>query len=139
MIAHFKPSSIKDWSLNYAPAPADLFWENLSTNTAKWYLRWIGVNSILFLFLFFITTPAYMVQILRKISTVRDNSTDTDGNSTPSPLVTEFLPTLLLWSLTALMPILVGYSETFLYHWTRSRENYAIMTKAFGYMVRRFK
>lgn len=106
----------------------DIFWENLSTNTAKWYFRWIGINSILFLFLFFLTTPAYIVQIMTKLSMARDNSTDPNEMST-SPLVTEFLPTLLLWSLTALMPIVVAYSESWLSHWTRSRENYAIMTK----------
>lgn len=58
MIAYFKPSSVKDWTLSYAPASGDIFWENLSTNSAKWYVRWIAVNLILFLFLFFLTTPA---------------------------------------------------------------------------------
>lgn len=134
MIAHFKPSSVKDWTLTYAPAPSDIFWENLSTNSAKWYLRWIVVNLIMFMFLFFITTPAYAVQILMKWSMIKDNSTNNDDTQT-SPLITEFLPTLLLWSFTALMPIVVAYSESFLSHWTRSRENYAIMTKTFGYLL----
>lgn len=91
----------------------------------------------MFLFLFFLTTPAYVVQILLKYSMIIHNSTDTEDTQTPgySSLVTEFLPTLLLWSLTALMPIVVAYSESFLYHWTRSRENYAIMTKTFGYLL----
>ena len=135
MIVHFKPSSIKDWTLTYAPAPADINWENLSTNSAKWYLRWITVNLILFLFLFFLTTPAYIVQIFRNIAMARDNTTNPEDVTTQSPLITDFLPTLLLWSLTALMPIIVGYSEWLLSHWTRSRENYAIMTKTFGYLL----
>lgn len=135
MIVHFQPSTIKDWTLTYAPAPADINWENMSTNSAKWYLRWITVNSILFFFLFFLTTPAYIVQIMTKLSMARNNTTDPNEMSPSSPLVTEFLPTLLLWSLTALMPIVVGYSESWLSHWTRSRENYAIMTKTFGYLM----
>lgn len=130
MIAHFKPTTIKDWNLTYAPAPADIFWENLSQNSAQWYFRWIAVNSIMFLVLFFLTTPAYVVQIMTKISMANSNSSD--SNVISSPLVTEFLPTLLLWSLTAIMPIVVAYSESWLSHWTRSRENYAIMTKTFG-------
>lgn len=134
MIAHFKPSSIKDWTLSYAPAPSDICWENLSMDTARWYCRWITVNSILFLFLFFLTTPAYVVQILMKYSRI-NNATDPSDATSSSPLVTEFLPTLLLWSLTASMPIVVAYSESFLSHWTRSRENYAIMTKSFGYLL----
>lgn len=136
MIAHFKPSTIKDWTLTYAPAPGDINWENLSTSSAKWYVRWIMVNSIMFLFLFFITTPAYLVQIMIKLSNARDNTTDPNEQpSQSSPLITEFLPTLLLWSFTALMPIIVAYSESWLSHWTRSRENYAIMTKTFGYLL----
>lgn len=71
---------------------------------------------------------------MRKFPLNGNNSTD-DANSTSSPLLTEFLPTLLLWSLTALMPIVVAYSESWLSHWTRSRENYAIMTKTFGYLL----
>ena len=63
MIAHFEPSSIKDWNLTYAPAPSDIFWENISTNNYRWYLRWFSVNTLLFLFLFFLTTPAYIVQV----------------------------------------------------------------------------
>lgn len=135
MIAHFQPSTVKDWTLTYAPAPGDIFWENLTTNSAKWYVRWIAVNSILFLFLFFITTPAYVVQVMQRLSMASANTTDPNEVNQSSPLVTEFLPTLLLWSLTALMPIVVAYSESFLSHWTRSRENYAIMTKSFGYLL----
>lgn len=137
MIAHFKPSTqVKDWNLSYAPAPGDIFWENLTNDSAKWYFRWIVVNSIMFMFLFFLTTPAYVVQLM--VSMARAQSNSTDPNVDPaqsSPLITEFLPTLLLWSLTALMPIVVAYSESFLHHWTRSAENYAIMTKTFGYLL----
>lgn len=136
MIAHFKPSTqVKDWNLTYAPAPGDIFWENLTNDSAKWYFRWIVVNSIMFMFLFFLTTPAYVVQIMVNLARAQSNSTDPDNVPSSSPLITEFLPTLLLWSLTALMPIVVAYSESFLHHWTRSSENYAIMTKTFGYLL----
>lgn len=72
---------------------------------------------------------------MTKFSKQQFNSTEPSDNSQTSPLITEFLPTLLLWSLTALMPIVVAYSESWLFHWTRSRENYAIMTKTFGYLL----
>lgn len=135
MIAHFQPSSVKDWHLSYAPTPDDINWENLSINTAKWYVRWFAVNTLLFLVLFFLTTPAYIVQVMTKFSMANSNATDPNEASQTSTLITEFLPTLLLWSLTALMPIVVAYSESWLSHWTRSRENYAIMTKTFGYLL----
>lgn len=89
----------------------------------------------MFLILFFLTTPAYVVQIMTKISMANNNATDPNDINQSSPLVTEFLPTLMLWSLTAIMPIIVAYSESWLSHWTRSRENYAIMTKTFGYLL----
>lgn len=133
MILHFKPTAVKDWKLTYSPLPSDIIWENLTTNTARWYLRWIIVNAILFFFLFLYTTPAYIVTLLKSMAS--NNSTDPDSNSQSSPLISEFLPTLLLWSLTATMPVIVAYSETFLNHFTRSAYNYAVMTKTFGYLV----
>lgn len=135
VIKSFRPTPKIFWELQYAPAPADIFWENISTNSFNWYFKWIVVNAILFLVLFFLTTPAYIVQMMKKISMAHDNSTDSNEIPQSSPLVMEFLPTLLLWSLTALMPIVVAYSESYLSHWTRSRENYAIMTKTFGYLL----
>lgn len=131
VIKTFRPSSKIDWELQYAPAPADIFWKNLSTSSFNWYCKWIGVNAILFMVLFLFTTPAYIVQILRRISMANADPNEPQS----SPLIMEFLPTLLLWSLTALMPIVVAYSESYLSHWTRSRENYAIMTKTFGYLL----
>lgn len=132
MIIHFKPTATKDWKLTYSPLPSDIFWENLTTNTAKWYLRWILVNAMLFFFLFLFTTPAYIVTLLRSMT--KKNQTIDDFTSS-SPLITEFLPTLLLWSLTALMPVIVAYSETWLNHFTRSAFNYAVMTKTFFYLL----
>lgn len=132
VILHFKPSSYRDWDLTFAPAPSDIFWENLSIDTAQWYCKWITVNLILFLFLFFLTTPVIIVNQLDTFSLTKNT---TSQISKISPLVSEFLPTLLLWSLSALMPVIVAYSDTWLSHWTRSRQNYVIMTKTFGYLL----
>lgn len=46
-----------------------------------------------------------------------------------SPLLSAFLPTLLLVSVAALMPALVGRSEALVRHWTRSGLNRAVMRK----------
>lgn len=45
------------WTVNYAPAPSDIFWENLSITRPCWYLNAFLINVALGLFLFFITTP----------------------------------------------------------------------------------
>merc|ERR1712141_707178 len=49
--------------------------------------------------------------------------------------ITDFLPTLLLWTLSALLPVMVAYSDWWLGHWRRSVENLWIMRKVFGYLL----
>lgn len=132
MLLHFKPGTYREWNLTYAPAPSDIFWENLNIDNAQWYCKWITVNLVLFLFLFFLSTP---VIIVNQLDTFALTKNTTSQISKLSPLISEFLPTLLLWSLSALMPVIVAYSDTWLSHWTRSIQNYVIMTKTFGYLL----
>ena len=47
----------------------------------------------------------------------------------------DFLPTLLLWTIAALLPILVAYTDWWMGHWRRSAENLWIMRKVFGYLL----
>lgn len=128
IIKHFKPGTYRPWALCFAPNPSDIFWENLSDNTASWYIRWIIVNLSLFIFLFFLTTPALIVNTLNTLPWYQEITKR-------SSLVSEFLPTLLLWTASILMPVIVGYSERFLKHWTKSKLNYTIMCKSFGYLL----
>lgn len=132
IIMHFKPGTYREWTLSYAPAPSDIFWEHLNVSSSRWYVKWAIVNCILFLFLFFLTTPIYIVNLLDSWSLTKQ-TTDTIGKVTP--LISEFLPTLLLWILAALMPVMVSFSDKWLSHWTRSKQNYSIMTKSFGYLL----
>lgn len=132
IIGDFKAKSDKDWSLSYAPSPSDIFWEYLNISASKWYIKWFIVNLILFLFLFFLTTPVLIVNIFNNIAMVEKT---TDKFKKISPLISEFLPTLLLWTLASLLPVIVTFSDKWLSHWTRSKQNYSIMTKTFGYLL----
>ena len=49
--------------------------------------------------------------------------------------ITGFLPTLLLWIFTALMPYLVSFSIRKIGHPTRSEENHSIMKKTFWFLI----
>ena len=49
--------------------------------------------------------------------------------------LTDFLPTLMLWSFTALLPVVVGWADLLVGHETRSGENHAIMKKTFWYLL----
>lgn len=132
IIVHFKPGTYREWNLSFAPAPSDIFWEHLNVSSSRWYVKWAFVNIILFLFLFFLTTPIYIVNLL---DTWALSKATTDTINKVTPLISEFLPTLLLWTFAALMPVIVSFSDKWLSHWTRSKQNYSIMTKSFGYLL----
>lgn len=132
IITHFRPAYPREWNLSYAPSPSDIFWENLTPGSVQWYLKWFIVNLMLFLVLFFLTTPVFIVNLLDKWDFTKNATSQFDKIS---PLVSEFLPTLMLWTLAVVMPAIVAYSEKWLDHWTRSKLNYAIMTKSFSYLL----
>ncbi|KAH8234245.1 hypothetical protein KR038_004671, partial [Drosophila bunnanda] len=129
IVTHFTPGTYRQWHMMFAPSPDDLFWENLNVNKSHWYLKFFCVNVVLFLVLFFLTTPAMVVNLLNSRPWLKD----TEGKI--SPLVSEFLPTLMLWTLSALMPVIVAISDKWMGHYTRSKQNYSIMTKCFGYLL----
>ncbi|XP_022237734.1 calcium permeable stress-gated cation channel 1-like [Limulus polyphemus] len=117
-----------NWQVEFAPPPEDIFWKNLAVSDLKWYIRAVAINLFLFLVLFFLTTPAIfvnsldLIQLRQKIQRL-------------SPVLSEFLPTLLLWLVSVLLPIIVAYSDDFLFHWTRSTRNHSIMKKTFVFLL----
>lgn len=127
ILNHFTPGTYRQWSLAFAPSPDDIFWENLNVSSGHWMLKWAIVNIILFLMLFFLTTPAMIVNLW--------DAVPKDGINRISPLVSEFLPTLMLWILSVLMPVIVTFSDKWMSHYTRSKQNYSIMTKCFAYLL----
>uniref|UniRef100_A0A8C7VSE9 Transmembrane protein 63C n=1 Tax=Oncorhynchus mykiss TaxID=8022 RepID=A0A8C7VSE9_ONCMY len=92
------------WGVNYAPAPSDIIWENLSVCGSRWWLRSVLLNILLFLILFFLTTPAIIVNTMDKFNVTRP------VDSLRSPIITQFFPTLLLWAFSVLLPFIVYYS-----------------------------
>ncbi|XP_067007803.2 calcium permeable stress-gated cation channel 1 isoform X2 [Anabrus simplex] len=116
------------WRVTFAPTPRDIFWENLSLPSKFWYLRAVLVNLFVFIVLFFLTTPAIVINML-------DNLQLSHQLQNMSPVLSEFVPTLLLWMVAALLPVLVSYSDKWLSHWTRSEQNYAVMRKTFFFLL----
>uniref|UniRef100_A0A673X838 Transmembrane protein 63C n=1 Tax=Salmo trutta TaxID=8032 RepID=A0A673X838_SALTR len=117
------------WCVDYAPAPSDIIWENLSVCGSRWWLRCVLLNILLFLILFFLTTPAIIVNTMDKFNVTRP------VDSLRSPIITQFFPTLLLWAFSVLLPFIVYYSAFFESHWTRSSENQITMHKCFVLLV----
>ncbi|XP_026472424.1 CSC1-like protein 1 [Ctenocephalides felis] len=130
IVEYFQPGTYRVWMIEHAPTPSDIFWENLNTSTGFWYTKAILINCILFIILFFVTTPAIIVNMLDTLHMINNGTINNI-----SPIVSEFLPTLILWTMSALLPVLVSYSDQWLSHWTRSQQNHAIMTKTFGFLL----
>ncbi len=100
---------VKDWKVTFAPTPDDLYWEHLSLDSRFLLLKKVVINTLLFFITFFLTTPEYLIS-------QTDWLVDTLGSEVLhlSPVIVDFLPTLMLWGFTALLPLLVAWSDRFL-------------------------
>ena len=140
------------WRVWYAPLPNDIIWENLSNKRNWTAIKKLIANLFIFLVAFFLTTPQLVVNQLDPIMKPLKNLTykaylihsPTDGNTTNPILerlrdlpavMTDFLPTLMIWTFTALLPVVVAYADLLVGHWTRSGQNHAVMKKTFWYLL----
>ncbi|GJQ67492.1 hypothetical protein Trydic_g5134 [Trypoxylus dichotomus] len=130
IVDKFMPGSIRSWYIFKAPSPFDINWENLEVSMRHWYFKAIIINVILFVFFFFLTTPAIVVSTINTIM-----SAQKDIIKNISPIISEFLPTLLLLTMSAVMPVIVAYSEQWMSHWTKSKQNLATMNKTFFFLL----
>uniref|UniRef100_A0A452THS4 Transmembrane protein 63B n=1 Tax=Ursus maritimus TaxID=29073 RepID=A0A452THS4_URSMA len=115
---------ISNWTVSYAPDPQNIYWEHLSIRGFIWWLRCLVINVVLFILLFFLTTPAIIITTMDKFNVTKP------VEYLNNPIITQFFPTLLLWCFSALLPTIVYYSAFFEAHWTRSGENRTTMHKS---------
>ncbi|NXW05388.1 CSCL1 protein, partial [Fregetta grallaria] len=122
---------VSNWEVTYAPYP-----ENICC-TYKAFLnisergRWWG-------FVCFFSSvlpsplkkrrpmdlPSYLPRFTKRVVIIGDN-----------PIVSQFFPTLLLWSFSALLPTIVYYSTLLESHWTKSAENRIMMHKVYIFLI----
>lgn len=120
---------VHNWSVSYAPDPQNVRWEHLSLGGISWWIRCFVINCILFILLFFLTTPAIIITTMDKFNVTKP------VEYLNNPIVTQFFPTLLLWAFSALLPTIVYYSAFFEAHWTRSGENRTTMHKCYTFLI----
>lgn len=130
VVRNFEPGTVRHWNIVIAPSPSDINWQNLEISYRHWYIKAVLINSLLFFVLFFLTTPVIVVNIFNNLTQAQDNIF-----RKISPLISEFIPTLLLLSLSALMPVIVAYSDQWMTHWTKSKQNHATMYKTFFFLL----
>ncbi|XP_006625846.3 CSC1-like protein 1 [Lepisosteus oculatus] len=120
---------VQRWTVNYASDPKNIYWENLSVQGVRWWSRCLLVNMFLFLLLFFLTTPSIIISTIDKFNVTKPIY------YLNSAVISQFFPTILLWSFSALLPTVVYYSTLFEAHWTRSSENRCMMHKLYIFLI----
>ncbi|KAM4679515.1 CSC1-like protein 1 isoform 3-T3 [Amazona ochrocephala] len=124
-----KELCISSWEVTYAPYPENISWKNLSVRGLKWWFRWACINLLLFIVLFFLTTPSIIISTMDKFNVTKPI------HYLNNPIVSQFFPTLLLWSFSALLPTVVYYSTLLECHWTKSAENRIMMHKVYIFLI----
>lgn len=117
------------WTVTLATYPEDICWKNLSIQGYRWWLQCLGINFILFVVLFFLTTPSIILSTMDKFNVTKPIHALND------PIISQFFPTLLLWSFSALLPTIVYYSTLLESHWTKSGENRIMVTKVYIFLI----
>ncbi len=114
------------------------FRENLSLCGWRWWIRFMLLNVALFLLLFFLTTPSIIISTIDKFNVTKPihylNVCDwryvlmwahevqwceESVLCLQNAVISQFFPTILLWSFSALLPTIVYYSTLGEAHWTR--------------------
>ncbi|XP_033052778.1 CSC1-like protein 1 isoform X1 [Trachypithecus francoisi] len=127
--SHSRELCTSKWTVTFAADPEDICWKNLSIQGLRWWLQWLGINFTLFLGLFFLTTPSIILSTMDKFNVTKPI------HALNNPIISQFFPTLLLWSFSALLPSIVYYSTLLESHWTKSGENQIMMTKVYIFLI----
>ncbi|XP_078068326.1 mechanosensitive cation channel TMEM63B-like isoform X2 [Mustelus asterias] len=120
---------VSKWNVEYAPGPKNICWENISVQGIHWWSRCILINFLLFALLFFLTTPSIILSTVDRFNVTRPIY------YLNSPIISQFVPTFLLWAFSSLLPTMVYYSTYFEGHWTRSAENRVTMHKLYSFLI----
>ncbi|XP_001512688.2 CSC1-like protein 1 [Ornithorhynchus anatinus] len=127
--SYSKDLHISSWNVNFATYPEDICWKNLSIQGPRWWLQCLGINFLLFVVLFFLTTPSIIISTMDKFNVTKPIRYLND------PIISQFFPTLLLWAFSALLPTIVYYSTLLECHWSKSGENRIMMTKVYIFLI----
>uniref|UniRef100_A0A8C0H2J1 Transmembrane protein 63A n=1 Tax=Chelonoidis abingdonii TaxID=106734 RepID=A0A8C0H2J1_CHEAB len=127
--AYSKELCISNWNVTYATYPENICWNNFSVRGLRWWFRWFCINLLLFIVLFFLTTPSIIISTMDKFNVTKPI------RYLNTPIISQFFPTLLLWSFSALLPTIVYYSTLLESHWTKSGENRIMMHKVYIFLI----
>ena len=55
------------WNVSRAPVAGDVIWEHLSVDHESWWARAVLINTLLFIFVLFLTTPTVALSTLHEL------------------------------------------------------------------------
>lgn len=128
----------QQWWVSLAPFSLDILWENMSVHYLVWWLRWLLINAVLFVFLFFFTTPSILLGSIDEIRVRFVNAThvpDITDSFGANPFLKSYLPPLILLLFASLLPLVVSRSSFIEAHWTRSFREQTIMRKTYIFLL----
>ncbi|KAM4633921.1 CSC1-like protein 1 [Polymixia lowei] len=127
--SHSGHLKVRKWRVSYAPHPTNVYWENLTVQGVRWWVRCLLLNFFLFLLLTFLTTPSIIISTMDKFNVTKPIL------YLNSAIISQFFPTLLLWSFSALLPTIVYYSTLGEAHWSRSSEQLSMLYKLYIFLL----
>ncbi|XP_006761379.1 PREDICTED: CSC1-like protein 1 [Myotis davidii] len=117
-----KELGISQWTVTFAAYPEDICWpQTLTFQGLRTWWRGLGEDE----------TPAPGGCGLNPPPLPPTPR----GHVFQDPIISQFFPTLLLWSFSALLPTIVYYSTLLESHWTKSGENRIMMTKVYIFLI----
>ncbi|VEL35632.1 unnamed protein product [Protopolystoma xenopodis] len=96
---------------------------------ATWWINAALVNVVIFFVILLLTSPTYLIKTLDELGLMKLMS------SFMHPLVANFMPSIILASISALTPWLVAASEDSIRHWTVGIREMAVQTRTFAFLV----
>ncbi|TNN05760.1 CSC1-like protein [Schistosoma japonicum] len=116
------------WSVDFAPVPSNIIWGNLAATRIVWWCRAIIINLCVFIVVFFLTTPTYVLNLINTLHL-------TERLQINNPLLIQFIPSIILWSVSALLPYIVFNSDRLVGHWTKSVLHLTVMIKTYTLLI----
>ncbi|KAK4469095.1 hypothetical protein MN116_006682 [Schistosoma mekongi] len=116
------------WSVDFAPVPSNIIWGNLAATRIVWWSRAIIINLCVFVVVFFLTTPTYVLNLINTLHL-------TERLQINNPLLVQFIPSIILWSVSALLPYIVFNSDRLVGHWTKSVLHLTVMIKTYTLLI----
>mmetsp|Transcript_10353 Transcript_10353/g.42097 ORF Transcript_10353/g.42097 Transcript_10353/m.42097 type:complete len:877 (+) Transcript_10353:64-2694(+) len=127
------------WRVQRAPQYEDIRWGSLHVHTPEYFVRFIIVNAIVVVGLFFFTTPIAMLGAVEEYTDNFDLVNTTlswlASSSTIGSLIVAYMPSLLLLLLTFILPHILFFTTKLEGYHTRNAQNRAGLYKVFLYQI----